>query len=104
MRAFLFGAAFGFDGVAFAGEFGRSRCCRVSRSMEAAVSWSWRAVEEGSDICGLRGHLRAGSGDDLWLQTETLPRCCRTGGSPGDTESQLVGWGEGELVEPYCGV
>ncbi len=99
---FLFDAAFDFEAGLFAGELALALLQGFALDGgggELVVE----LVEEGSDVGGLGGHLGAGGGDDLGLQAEAAGDV-EAGGGSGDAEAQLVGWGEGLLVEAYGGV
>src|SRR5271170_4935555 len=60
-------------------------------------------IEEGADVCSLRGHLGSGSADDLFLQAEPGGDVEPSRGTR-NAESQLIGWSEGLLIEADGGV
>jgi len=99
---FLLDAAFDLDAGLFAREFALALLHGLALGGgggELVV----KLVEEGSDVGGLGGHLGAGRGDDVWLEAEA--GCdVEAGGGSGDAEAQLVGGGEGVLVEAHGGV
>ena len=98
----LFDAAFDFEAGLFAGEFALALLQGFALGGgggELVVE----LVEEGSDVGGLGGHLGAGCGDDLGCEAEAAGDV-EAGGGSGDAEAQLVGGGEGLLVEAYGGV
>ena len=70
----LFDAAFDFEAGLLARELALALLQRLAldgRGGKLLVE----LVEEGADVRGLRGHLRAGGGDDLALQVRAARRC-----------------------------
>ncbi len=100
--SFLLGAAFEVELDAGAGEFALA-LLEVIALGGGGGELVVEGVEEGADIGSLGGHLGAGCVDDGRVEAETGGDVESCGGS-GDAEAELVGGGEGLLVEAYGGV